>query len=153
MKQILFFRCWPVSVFQHLECNQWPLKNLFTSLIGSRTLCFIATLLRYSFIPDDFTYYAQLSSPLCPLCIQHLRDSSDCEGALSQSSNDTVDLEGVDSDSLGILPELWYELLQESDIVILVLVVPSVSSIYASLVPRPKEEEEKGPGFSRSRMR
>ena len=49
-------------------------------------------------------------------------DSSDCEGALSRSSNDIVDSEDVDSVSLGILPELWCELLQESDVTILVLV-------------------------------
>ena len=56
------------------------------------------------------------------MCTQRLRDSSDRVGALSQSSNDTVDLEDVDSVSLGILPELWYELLQESDVTIIVLV-------------------------------
>ena len=74
--------------------------------LGSRTLCFIATVLCYSFIPDTFTNYAQLSSPLCPMYTQRLRDSSDREGALSRSRNDTVDLEDVDSVSLGILPEL-----------------------------------------------
>ena len=54
-------------------------------------------------------------------------DNSDHEGALSCSSNDTVDSEDV---SLGILPdrELWYELLQESDVNILML-VPTVSGI------------------------
>ena len=56
--------------------------------LGSRTLCFIATLLCYSFIPDNFTNYAQLYSPLCPMCTQLLRDSSDRVGALSRSSND-----------------------------------------------------------------
>ena len=56
------------------------------------------------------------------MCTQRLRDSSDRKGTLSQSSNDTVDSEDVDSISLGILPELWYKLLQESDITILVLV-------------------------------
>ena len=40
------------------------------------------------------------------MCTQRLRDSSDCVGALSRSKNDTVDLEDVDSISLGILPEL-----------------------------------------------
>ena len=53
-------------------------------------------------------------------------DSSDREGALSRSSNDTVDSEVVDSVSLGILPELWYELLQESDVTILVLVASGI---------------------------
>ena len=53
---------------------------------------------------------------------QHLQDSSDCVGVLSRSSNDTVHSEDVDFVSLGILPEVWYELLQESDIAILVLV-------------------------------
>ena len=57
------------------------------------------------------------------MCTQRLWDSSDRVGALSQSSNDTVNSEDVDSASLGTLPELWY-LLQESDIAILVLVVP-----------------------------
>ena len=56
------------------------------------------------------------------MCTQRLWDSSDREGALSRSSNDTVDSEDVDSVSLGILPELWYELLQESDVTILALV-------------------------------
>ena len=38
----------------------------------------------YSFLPDNFTNYAQLSSPLCPMCTQryHVR-------ALSRSSNST----------------------------------------------------------------
>ena len=58
------------------------------------------------FIPDTFTNYAQLSTTLCPMCTQRLLDSSDREGALSWSSNDTVDSEDVDSVSLGILPEL-----------------------------------------------
>ena len=75
-------------------------------ILGSRTLCFIAILLCYSCISDNFTNYAQLSSPLCLMCTQRLRDSSDRVGALSQSSNDTVDSEDVDSASLGILPEL-----------------------------------------------
>ena len=77
-----------------------------------------------------FTNYAQLSSPLCPMCTQRLRDSSDRVGALSRSSSDTVDSEDVDSASMGILSELWYELLQESDVAILVLVGPSVSNTY-----------------------
>ena len=54
---------------------------------------------------------------------QRLQDSSDRIGTLSRSNNDTVDSEDVDSVSLGILPELWYELLQESDAAILVLIV------------------------------
>ena len=61
------------------------------------------------------------------MCTQHLGDSSDRIGALSRSSSDTVNSEEVDSASLGILSELWYELLQESDVAILVL---SVSGIY-----------------------
>ena len=64
------------------------LSNFEQCTLGSRTLCFIATLLCYSFIPDNFTNYAQLSSPLCPMCTQLLRDSSDRVGALSRSSND-----------------------------------------------------------------
>ena len=67
------------------------------------------------------------------MCTQRLRDSSDRVGASSRSSNNTVDSEDVDSASLGILPELWYELLQESDVAILVLVVPSVSYTYTLL--------------------
>ena len=69
--------------------------------LGSRTLCFIATVLCYSFIPDTFTNYAQLSSPLCLMCTQRLRNSSDREGALSRSSSDTVNSEDVDSLSFG----------------------------------------------------
>ena len=49
----------------------------------------------------------------------------------SWSSNDAVDLEGVDSVSLGIVLELWSELLQESNVAILVQVVPNVSSVYS----------------------
>ena len=52
----------------------------------------------------------------------------------SRSSNNTVDSENVDSVSLGILLELWYELLQESDVAILVLVIPSVSYAYITTV-------------------
>ena len=84
----------------------------------------------YFFIPDTFTDYAQLSSPLCPMCTQRLRDSSDHVGALSQSSSDTVDSEDVDSTSLGILSELWYKLLQESDVAILVLVGAILQLLY-----------------------
>ena len=60
-------------------------------------------------------------------------DSSDREGALSRSSNDTVDSEDVDSVSLGTLPELWYELLQESDVTILVLVASGILCTLALL--------------------
>ena len=74
------------------------------SSLGSRTLCFIATVLCHSFIPDTFN--AQLLSPLCPMCTQRFRESSDRVGTLSRSSNDTVDSEDVDSISLGTLPEL-----------------------------------------------
>ena len=70
------------------------------------------------------TVYVPLGGWL--VCTQRLRDSSDHVGALSLSNNDTVDLEDVDSISLGILPELWYELLQESDAAILVLVAWAV---------------------------
>ena len=71
--------------------SKWTFEHTFVSTtashskqqLGSRTLCFIAIILCYSFIPDNF---AQLSSPLCPMCIQRLRDSSDRVGALSQSS-------------------------------------------------------------------
>ena len=48
-------------------------------------------------------------SPLCPMCTQHLRDSSDHVGALSRSSNETVDSEDMDSVSLGILLEKPYD--------------------------------------------
>ena len=89
------------------ECLPVQLQRLQTVLlVGSCTSCFIATILGYSFIPDTFTNYAQLSSPLCPMCTQRLLDSSDRKGALSRSSNDTVDLEDVDSISLGILTKL-----------------------------------------------
>ena len=67
------------------------------------------------------------------MCTQRLRDSADCEGALSRSSNDTVDSEVVDSISLGILPELWYELLQESDATILVLVASTYHKQYTAV--------------------
>ena len=67
--------------------NRWVSFSIY-SQVGSRTLCFIATLLCYSFIPDNFTNYAQLCSPLCPMCTQRLRDSSDRVGALSRSSNE-----------------------------------------------------------------
>ena len=69
------------------------------------------------------------------MCTQHLRDSSDREGASSRSSNDTVDSEDVDSVSLGILPELWYELLQdlESDVTILVLVASTYYERYTTV--------------------
>ena len=62
------------------------------------------------------------------MCTQAFMDSSDHEGALSRSSNDAVDSEDMDSVSLGILPDrkLWYELSQESDVNVLVL-VPTVS--------------------------
>ena len=56
------------------------------------------------------------------MCTQCLWDSSDRVRALSRSSNDTVDSEDVDFVSLGILTKLWYELLQESDVTIIVLV-------------------------------
>ena len=65
--------------------------------------------------------------------VQHLRDSSDHEGALNRSSNDVVDLENVDSVSLGILPELWYELLQESDVIILMLVASTYCERYTTV--------------------
>ena len=48
-------------------------------------------------------------SPLCPMCTQHLWDSSDHVGALSRSSNETVDSEDMDSVSLGILLEKPYD--------------------------------------------
>ena len=67
------------------------------------------------------------------MCTQRLWDSSDDEGALSQSSNDTVDSEDVDSVFLGILPELWYELLQESDVTILVLVASTYRERYTTV--------------------
>ena len=53
-------------------------------------------------------------------------------GDLSWSSNDTVDSEDVDSISLGILPEFLYELLQESDITILVLVASTYRERYTT---------------------
>ena len=73
-------------------------------------------------------YFYQLCSVIFPIMpnTQRLRDSSDRIGALSRSSNDTVNSEDVDSVSLGILPELWYELLHKSDIAIFMLAVPSV---------------------------
>ena len=106
------------------KCDTWHrlADSCERRRLGSRTLCFIAIL--YYAIPLFlilFTNYAQLSSLLCPMCTQRLRDSSERVGALSRSSNDTVDSEDVDSASLGILPELRYELLQESDVAILVL--------------------------------
>ena len=67
------------------------------------------------------------------MCTQCLLDSSDCKGALSRSSNDTVDSEDVDSISLGILPELGYELLQESDVTILVLVASTYRERYTTV--------------------
>ena len=105
----------PCHLFNHeyayhsISCDLFKINivmNLIGIPVGSCTLCFIAILLCYSFIPDNFTNYAQLSSPLCPMCTQRLQDSSDRVGALSRSSNDTVDSEDVDSASLGILPEL-----------------------------------------------
>ena len=65
--------------------------------------------------------------------VQHLRDSSDHEGALSRSSNDVVDLEDVDSISLGILSELWYELWHESDVTILMLVASTYHEQYTTV--------------------
>ena len=67
------------------------------------------------------------------MCTQRLRNSSDREGALSRSSSDTVDSEDVDSVSLGILPELWYELLQESDVTILVIVASTYREQYTTV--------------------
>ena len=64
------------------------------------------------------------------MCTQRLRDSSDHIGTLSRSSNDTVDLEDVDSVSLDILPKLWYELVQESDVTILMLVASTYRERY-----------------------
>ena len=65
------------------------------------------------------------------MCTQRLGDSSDRIGVLSRSSSDKVNSEEVDSAFLGILYELWYELLQESDVAILVL---SVSGIYDTTI-------------------
>ena len=98
--------------------------------IGSGTLCFIVTILCYSY---NFTNYAQLLSPLCPMCTQCLWDSSDRVRALSRSSNDTVDSEDVDFVSLGILTKLWYELLQESDVIIIVLVASTYRKQYTTV--------------------
>ena len=52
---------------------------------------------------------------------------------LSWSSNDTVNSEDVDSVSLGILPEFLYELLQESDVTILMLVASTYCEQYITV--------------------